>query len=213
MKRSIALLLLTFTAATAHAGSFGGPPPFTNGSPLQSGTDGVYQAVASGTNVTGLFTWQIQNGVQTTGQTNNSWIFFVDGNIISGTTSANISQDKVAGVLDSGIGSGLPTAEDGTLTLPLAFLVSGSGGSGQFTGKINLNSPIAYFSGKGTLSGTPARTDQIIFISTPGASGGVTYGGVTVTPVVIPASTLGEIPFKFRGSRLTTTVSTTTTTQ
>jgi len=206
MKRSTAILLLSFLAASAQAGSFGGPPPFKNGSPLESGTDGIYQAVASGTNLTGIFSWAISNGIQTSGATNNNWIFFLDGQVLSGTVSANVSQDKVAGVLDSGFGTGVPTNADGSVTLPLVFVVPGNAGAGQFNGKINLKSPIAYFSGNGTLSGTPSRTDQIVFISE-----GPLGGGVTLTPVVIPASALGKVDFKFRGSRLSTTTSTTTT--
>lgn len=206
--------MLAFSLASSFAGSIGGPPPFTGGSPLPTGVSGVYQAVASGTNLTGIFSWQISNGVQTAGQVNNNWIFFVDGQLLSGTVAANVSQDKVAGVLDSGFGSGIPTASDGTVDLPLAFVIAGNAGSGAFSGKINLNSPIAYFSGKGRLSGTPSRIDQIVFISERAFSitGNRTGGGVEVTPITIPGSNLGQLEFKFRGSRLSTTVSATTTT-
>lgn len=206
MKRSFALLFLAFAAATAHAGSFGGPPPFSNGSPLTTGTDGVYQAVASGTNLTGVFSWQISSGVQTAGLQNNSWVFFVDGQILSGTTAVNVSQDKVAGVLDAGLGSGVPTNDNGTVDLPLVFVIPGNAGAGMFNGKINLNSPIAYFHGTGRLSGTPARVDQIVFIQDD------PIAPVTVVPITIPGSTLGNIDFEFRGSRLSTTVSTSSST-
>jgi len=213
MKRSIAFLLLAFSAATVHAGSFGGPPPFKNGSPLQSGTDGVYQAVASATNLTGLFSWTISDGVQTGGKTNNGWIFFVDGELLSGTTSANVSEDKVAGVLDAGFSNGIAQSANGTVTLPLIFVVPGNAGAGEFNGKIDLKSPIASFNGAGKLSGTPARVDQIVYVydmskftSISGA-----FNPVTITPVPIPGSSLGTIPFKFRGSRLTVSTTTTST--
>jgi len=208
MKRSIAFLLLAFSATTVHAGSFGGPPPFKNGSPLQSGTDGVYQAVASATNLTGLFSWTISDGVQTAGQTNNSWIFFVDGEILSGTTAANISEDKVAGILDAGFSNGIAQTSNGTLTLPYVFVVPGNAGSGDFSGKIDLKSPTASFNGDGKLSGTPARTDQIVYIM----GGNSTIGThVEVTPITIPGSSLGIVPFKFRGSRLSLSTTTTAT--
>ncbi|MEI6705229.1 MAG: hypothetical protein WCL71_17125, partial [Deltaproteobacteria bacterium] len=216
MKRSIAFLLLAFSAATVHAGSFGGPTPFSNGSPLQSGTDGVYQAVASATNLTGLFTWTIQNGVQTTGKTNNSWIFFIDGLLLTGTTSANISEDKVAGILDAGFSNGIAQSANGTLTLPYVFVVPGNAGAGEFNGKINLKSSIASFSGEGVLTGTPERTDQIIYIRPMGNNtfffvDNSTWSPVSVTPVHIPGSLLQTQKFKFRGSRLTVSTTTTST--
>ena len=65
MKAAFSLLVLVATIGLARAGSFAGPPPFTNGSPLQSGTDGTYQAVASGTNLTGVFSFVISGGIQT----------------------------------------------------------------------------------------------------------------------------------------------------
>jgi len=197
MKRPIVSLLAVFAVATAHAGSFGGPPPFKNGSPLTSGTDGTYQAVASGTNVTGLFSWHMSGGAQTPEQGNNSWIFFVDGEILSGQTSAVVSRGKVVGILDSTTSSGVPTTGNGTITLPLVFIIPGNTGSGQFTGKIDLNSPIAYFSGQGNLSGTAPRVDQIVFLRDAAVP-------VTIVPITIPGSTLGNIAFKFRGSRVST---------
>ena len=67
MKAASSLLILIATISLARAG-YGilvGRPPFTNSSPLQSGTDGIYQAIASGVNLTGVFSFQIVNGVQT----------------------------------------------------------------------------------------------------------------------------------------------------
>ena len=81
MKAAFSLLVLVATISLARAGSFAGPPPFTNGSPLQSGTDGTYQAVASGTNLTGVFSFVISGGIQTSDSNAviNSWVFFIDG--------------------------------------------------------------------------------------------------------------------------------------
>ena len=64
--------------------------------------DGIYQAVASGVNLTGVFSFQIAVGSRhpTQNVTLNSWVFFVDGNIFQGSVVAAISQTKVAGVLN-----------------------------------------------------------------------------------------------------------------
>ncbi|HEY8903333.1 MAG TPA: hypothetical protein VIM48_06480, partial [Chthoniobacterales bacterium] len=59
-----------------HAGSFGGPPPFTDQSPLQSGIDGSYQATARGTNLTGVIRFAYSNGVQSSQATANQYQFF-----------------------------------------------------------------------------------------------------------------------------------------
>jgi len=205
MKSAFSLLVLIATIGLAHAGGFGGPPPFTNGSPLQSGTDGVYQAVASATNVTGLFSFSIVGGVQTSTAAVNKWVFFVDGNILSGVVNANVSNDTVTGILDSGLSGGFATDADGNVTLPAVFLIPGNSASGFFEGGIDLNSPIAAFSGDGTLQGTPTRTDQIIFISAAVAGDPPIPASVTVTPVTIPGSAFEITEFKFRGTRLTTT--------
>ena len=104
MKAVFCLLILLASVNLARAGDFAGPPPFTNDSPLQSGTDGIYQAIASGTNLTGVFSFVISNGIQTSTQTRtiNSWVFFVDGNIVQGSVTAAISRGRLAGVLNAG---------------------------------------------------------------------------------------------------------------
>ena len=105
MKAALSLLVLVATINLARAGEFAGPPPFTNDSPLQSGTDGTYQAIVSGTNITGVFSFVISGGLQTSDQsaTINSWVFFVDGNIFQGSVTAAISRGKVAGILNGGV--------------------------------------------------------------------------------------------------------------
>lgn len=207
-------LLLSLTSL--HAGSFGGPGPFRNGSPLPSGTDGTYQGVATATNVTGLFTFQISNGVQTTTPTNNTWVFFVDGNVLTGGTQANISEGQVAGVLDPAVSTSLG-GEDNTLSGSVAFIVPGNSASGEFRGNIDLNSPVASFSGSGTLSGTPARTDQLVYIWDLSNFSSITFGSSTfspvfVEPIAIPGSSFPTTNFKFRGTRLNTSGSSTTST-
>jgi hypothetical protein len=196
---AVAGLVLFATLGPARAGGSFGPGPFRNGSPLVSGTDGVYECVATAKNATGIIRWQINNGAQTAATADNKWIMFVDGQVLSGQTSANISNGKVAGVLDTTVSGSLPTNDDGTISLPIVFVVPGNAGAGSFTGKIDLNSPIAAITGKGILTGTPARTDQIVFISED-------FPYVTIVPLTIPGSGLGDIKFKLRGSRFSTLV-------
>jgi hypothetical protein len=119
---------------------------------------------------------------------------------------ANVSDGKVAGILDSGIAAGIPTGEDGSLTPPVVFVIPGNAGSGQFQGKINLKSPNASFNGTGKIEGTPLRVDQVIYISdipdTLFVEGGSSFSPVTVEPVIIPGSALQATEFNFRGTRL-----------
>ena len=200
-------LLVSITGA--YAGGFGGPAAFRNGSPLPTGTDGTYQAIARATNLTGVMTWTISNGAQINSTSGADWVFFVDGQVLSGEIAAVIAEGRVAGVMNGGFSSAIPTNDDGTITLPLIFIVPGNAGAGEFNGTIDLNDPVAAFSGRGTISGTPARTDTIVFIQET-----TTGSPITTQSIAIPGSTLGSNEFKFRGTRVavsTTTTSTTTT--
>jgi hypothetical protein len=215
MKAALPLLALIATINLARAGAFAGPPPFTNESPLLSGMDGTYQAIAEGVNLTGVFSFVIKGGIQTSDQsvTINGWVFFVDGNIFQGSVVAAISQTTVAGVLNGQASQSLPTGPNGSVTLPTAFIVTGDTASGDFRGHISLHSPEGAFGGDGTLQGAPARVDQLVFISQPtqavvDANGNVVVpstDAVTVTDITIKAGTLGENRFTFQGTRVSTT--------
>lgn len=180
----------------------------------------MYQIVASATNVTGIVSFAIQGGLQTTSQNANAWVFFVDGQILSGISDVNISNDKVVGILDAGV-TGVPVNDDGTVTLPISIVIPGNAAAGVFHGDIDLNSPIAAIEGTGQLTGTPARTDQILIITgdentsftgfLPDGSF-VDITGAVYIPVVIPGSSLDDIDFKFRGSRVSTQISSSSTT-
>jgi hypothetical protein len=221
MKAAFSLLILVATINFAHAGSFAGPPPFTNQSPLQSGTDGTYQAIASETNLTGVFSFVIKDGIQTSDQNTiiNGWVFFVDGNIFQGSVVAAISQSKVSGILNGGATT-LPFETGEALTLPSAFVVPGNTASGEFSGEIFLNSPEGKFHGEGTLQGTPARTDQLVFITDPTTTTVNQTGTSTITtvtpstnfqpvfPIVIPGTGIGRTEFDFQGTRVSTTPAT-----
>jgi hypothetical protein len=215
MKAAFSLLVLVATINLARASA--GPPPFTNESPLQSGTDGTYQAVASGVNLTGVFSFVIRGGLQTSDQSAviNTWVFFIDGNIVQGPVVAAISQTKVVGILSGGISQSLTTGTNGAVVLPTAFIVPGNTASGEFSGHISLKSPEGAFGGEGTLQGAPARIDQLVFITEPTASvvsNGVVVPGITntvsVTPINIPASTFGTTEFDFQGTRVSITPAT-----
>jgi len=193
-----AALALAVSLTAAQAGGFGGPPPFTSGSPLLSGIDGRYQAVASGNNLSGIITFIITDGIQTSSAFDNSWIFFIDGNILSGAASVNISGGKINGILDAG-------ASDIDISPGDVVVIPGDAAAGRFNGTIDLNSPVAAFSGKGVLSGTPPRIDQIVYIW----QGNIDFtdlpddfSPVFVQPILIPGSSFPDTSFKVRGTRL-----------
>jgi hypothetical protein len=133
MKALKCSLALIFVAASAHAGSFGGPPPFTNGSPLPTGVDGSYQANATASNTTGVIRFAYTDNSQTSSTTANSYVFFSEGLTFSGPAAVNITLSTIAGVLQ----------RDTTR----AF--SNTAMTGSFTAKIGPHTPSYYFKGKG----------------------------------------------------------------
>ena len=165
MKIPAALLVLI--AASEYLFASAGPPPFRNESPLITGTDGIYQAIATGVNLSGVFSFQISGGIQAASASANinSWVFFVEDQILQGTVSAAISEGKVVGILDGGGIPVVPVTEDGQLVLPSAFIISGDAASGKFNGCIDYNSPLGAFEGRGILAGAPAREDLLVTLS------------------------------------------------
>ncbi|HEY9744819.1 MAG TPA: hypothetical protein V6C99_01225, partial [Oculatellaceae cyanobacterium] len=133
------------------------------------------------------------------------YVMFVDGEVLRGSTTVAINETTVAGVLEgSGINS-FPTNDDGTVSLPVVFVIPGNAAAGQFKGSIDLKHPQAKFSGKGLLTGTAARVDQIIAISE--ADTGSTFAGtIFVTNIFITntGSSFPDTQFNFRGVRLNT---------
>lgn len=158
MKKAAATLLVTFLAATAHAGSFGGPPPFTNGSPLPSGVDGSYQATARGSNLAGVFRFTYAGGSQTsdpelntTGSfvdPYNDYVFFVQGIAYRGPVQANLNDGTIGGVLDNG-GANIPSF-DSSAGVPGPLINTFM--SGFFNGSGDNNSPFFAFKGTGEAS-------------------------------------------------------------
>jgi len=200
MKRSFAVLLASLATVTVHAGSFGGPPPFKNGSPLITGVDGTYQAVARGKNVSGVFRFAYSNGSQTASFAANSWVFFVAGQALRGQVTAAINTKTISGVLDSGSAS-FATNTNGAISLPVVLANQSSQGAGYFNGKLQLNNAAGYFSGSGSLNGAPAQTNEYVVVATNG------FLNIRFTNA---ASALGVNPFKFTGVRMSTTASTST---
>ncbi len=199
MKRSLAALLAVFASVSAQAGSFGGPP-FSNGSPLVTGVDGSYQASARALNVTGIFRFQYSGGAQTSTSTRNNWIFFVNGQIQRGSVVANINSSKVDGILDSvsGLSS---TNSSGSISLPIVLLNANNSSSGSFKGKMSGNGD---FSGSGQLTPSAALTNQLIGIATNAFGFNVTTATYTNS-----AGSISNTPFKFKGVRTSTTVTST----
>lgn len=212
MKRFAASLLAALAAASAaQAGSFG-PPPFSNGSPLVTGVDGSYQASARAQNVTGIFRFQYSSGIQTAASRENSWVFFVNGQVQRGTVTAAIGEGKVSGVLDS-LTAGTSTNSNGTIRLPIILLNANNASSGEFNGKMAKDGS---FSGKGQLLPAAAQQNQVVAISqeTITTTTGASYAGpITITSTNY-SSSAGSIPptvFKFRGVRNTSIASSSST--
>jgi hypothetical protein len=134
------ILLITAISQYSFAGALFGPPPFTNGSPLQTGVQGTYQASAVGPNITGIirFAYNSQGNPSALGF--NDYIFFVNGTIVAGETEAAIMDDKIAGVLN----------QPNTPTTPPTDGYFDSLG-GYFKAKIENNSPFYSFKGSGGL--------------------------------------------------------------
>lgn len=189
---------LILSCAPLHAGSFGGPRPFSGGSPLVTGTDGIYQAVATAKNASGIISWEIINGAQTSSTANNSWSFFVDGQTLTGNTTANVSQGKVAGVLES---ADTFAIDEGSITLPAVFIFTSNDASGDFKGTIDFSTRNSSIDGSGRLRGTPQRTYTIFVVDA--------LGFPSESRVTEPASDFGSLSFDLRGTRVSTSASST----
>ena len=204
MKRTIASLLAIFAAATAHAGSFGGPPPFSNGSPLVTGVDGSYQAVARSTNLTGIIRFQYAGGSQTAAALKNSWVFFVNGQTQHGTVTAAIDRENIAGVLDVNNVS-VATNANGSLSLPIVIQSQSASSIGYFNGKLSLNESSGAISGSGQIMPSLPQTNTFVLISTNAAG----LEGFSI-PITNGSGTSTPTDFKFSGVRTFTGTSAST---
>jgi len=207
-------LIVALSTPSMLAGGFGGPGPFRNQSPLPTGIDGVYQASARGTNLTGVIGFGIANGIQSSRPNENTYTIFNNGLIIKGNTTVNINGSDVTGILDSDDLT-LPIADDGSVDLPVVFIIRGQRAAGEFNGTINLNSPTGNFTGNGRLMPTPEETVQIVGISPPRQINNLAIEGaftpeelaqitgivISRTNLVLQGSVGDEVNFRIRGMR------------
>jgi hypothetical protein len=205
MKKSV-FLFLSFIISTfvAHAGNMFGPAAFRNGSPLVTGVDGTYQASARAENVTGIFRFSYSGGSQTANTRQNSWIFFVGGQILQGSVEASIDSTSLTGILDSE-SLGVNKDTNGQVTLPIYFFSGADSASGSFQGKMNLKSPSGAFNGSGQLLPTPPSSNnltaiyqEIIRVGNSTATGPIRSTNI---PYNTAGGTIKPLDFKFRGVR------------
>jgi len=197
MKTALSLLVLIATVGFAHAGGFGGPPPFTNGSPLITGVDGSYQATARGTNLVGVFRFTYSGGIQTTNPSlsltslltdpYNDYVFFVEGWTYRGLVQANIDAASIAGVLDNGAANVLNAAINGSVGLGIQSFLAGN-----FHGNLETNSANANFYGSGTVE--VSDYEQQLVVLNPDS---LTQDPITETETII--TKVFHVNFKFNG--------------
>lgn len=199
MKTALSLLALLATVAFGHAGGFGGPPPFTNGSPLVTGVDGSYQATARGSNLTGIFRFNYSGGRQTTApefllsgsvltDPYNDYVFWVDGIVYRGLVQANINNNLIAGVFDNG---GARVANSSIGSSSNNFINIQSYMNGNYTGKLQQQNVYGAFSGKGiTQTFSFASTIQVVSPAT------ATQPAITQTVNLIFDGPIYEFTFK-----------------
>ncbi|CAN5558030.1 hypothetical protein BH09VER1_BH09VER1_38410 [soil metagenome] len=136
MKTAFSLLALIATIGLAQAGNFGGPPPFTNGSPLTSGVDGSYSGNVTAGNTIGIIRFVYSGNVQTTSTTDNSYSIFTEGLTFQGDDQVSITPGSIVGVLDRNSTAGFDLS---------------SAMTGDFSASMDMNSAYGTFTGKGTL--------------------------------------------------------------
>ncbi len=190
MKIAVSLLLLVFTACMAQAGSFGGPPPFTNGSPLLSGVDGTYQASIRGTNLSGVLKFTYIDGVQTITTTgDNVYVIFYQGQVISGFADVAINDGSVSGVFENAtIFNATPIVNSTTTGAgTISTTVTPTSPSGYFNGTIDNNSSNGNFNGDGEFASIVV-TDRVN----------------TITAESSTSTTVEEVNIRVKGVRVTT---------
>jgi len=211
--KTLSLLVATlfFSTIASHAGNMFGPAPFRNGSPLVTGVDGTYQATARSENVTGIFRFAYSGGSQTANARQNSWVFFVNGQVLRGTVEAALDNSSLSGILDSE-SSGITRDSNGAVTLPIYIFSGANSAAGSFQGNLNLKSPSGAFSGAGQLLPTPPSTNQLTTISREteilgtGSNAIAVLGPIESTNILYTNSGGSMVPvnFKFRGVRTST---------
>jgi len=198
MKLVVAPVALLLAVASVHAGGFGGPRPFTDQSPLTTGVDGAYTAIARGNNLSGVIRWNYASNRQTTGtpvfllngvlsDVYNEYVMFVNGLAYRGLDAVAINGPTISGVLDNG-GVVVPNSSDSSDTSDgltvLTFL------SGYFNGNADLNSPEFWMKGDGKVQTWTTSTDSTTSVTTssPLATVNFSWTGVRNSSSVISES-------------------------
>lgn len=203
MKLLSVLLGLLATSSLTLAGSFGGPAPFSDGSPLASGNDGIYQATARGQNISGIISFAYSNGAQTTFAPQNRWSFFTAGQVVSGETTAAIRGATIEGILD-GSSVNLNENEDGQVQFPLVFVSSANSGNGTFTAKLDYSDANSEFKGDGILTPAPATVTQIAIVTQSSNVFGTGFISSTNVTISNGGGTFLPVSFQVRGVRTST---------
>jgi len=210
MKVLSILVGFAVSSVVALAGSFGGPAPFSDGSPLSSGTDGVYQATARGVNATGVISFAYSGGSQTTFAPQNDWSFFVEGQVVEGATTATISDGNIDGILD-GTSVNLNEDAEGQIQFPLVFISAPNTGSGTFTADLDFSDATSQFTGDGVLTPAAPNVTEITIVNTVQGSSNIFFagggGGISATNFTITNGGGNFLPVSFtvRGTRTSTT--------
>jgi len=210
MKALLLGSLLACVPALCFAGSFGGPAPYSDGSPLATGTDGKYQATARGLNTTGVIAFAFSNGSQTTFNPENRWSFFVEGQVVQGNTTATISAGNIDGILD-GSSVDLNENDEGQIQFPLVFVSAPNAGSGTFVADLEYRNDGAHFSGDGVLTPAAPNVTEITIVNTINANTNALIGGggggITATNFTITNGGGNFLPVSFtvRGTQTSTT--------
>ena len=140
MKRSLFSLLAILAVATAHAGSFGGPTSLNTST--HTGAVGTYQATVRGRNLAGILRFNYSSNGNPVGTITNpsTYVFFIDGMLVTGTDDASIQSSQIAGIL-----------ETGTVAVVSPFFFGYEVPGGSFSANIDTSSANYFFKGKGSL--------------------------------------------------------------
>ena len=202
---SLFFLSIALLVPVSLAGNFG-PAPFRNGSPLVSGVDGTYQATARSENVTGIFRFAYSGGSQTANTSQNSWIFFRQGQVSRGTVDAAIDGSNLSGILGEQQSQSVGTNQANSF--PIIIVSSDAQSLGTFNGKLQLKSPNGAFSGSGIFQSAAPTVTVYNLITTNNFPGIVTNS----LPFTNSNSVAFTNSFSFRGVRTSTSSSSTTST-
>ena len=201
MKLSLTFIfVLGALAATTIAGNFG-PGPWNNGAYYPNQFDGVYSAVATGTNLSGVIGFALENGSPTTSgagdgsiavdTTQNYFVIYADGVTFAGATigTINIEDKKVAGGLFNGVGptQTIVTTSGGDIPVAITNTTTLTG-SGGFNAKLTSQDDVTQFVGNSTGQFT-VGVDGNPFITNVFSVNGIKVSDTTTSASAISTAT------------------------